>query len=110
MVADELTDHLAALWRHAMTAHQATPSVPGSPSPAAMGRLTRRAGVAGMAVAILIAVGAYGTARIVGASPSASSVSPSAQAMQDLQDSVIGLYGPQPVSATGPPERAPECG
>jgi hypothetical protein len=87
-----------------MTAHQATPSVPGHPSPAATGRPTRRAALAGIAVAILIAAGGYGTTRILGADspPSASPVSPSAQVMQDLHDTVIGVYGRQPVHATSP--------
>src|SRR3954462_13741909 len=87
-----------------MTAHQATPSVSGRPSPPAAGRPTRRAAVAGIAVAILIAAGGYGTARILGAdSPAtASPVSPSTQVMHDLQDTVIGVYGRQPVRATRP--------
>ena len=87
-----------------MTAHQATPSVPGQRSPAATARPTRRAAVAGIAVAILIAAGGYGTARILRAdsAPTASPVSPSTQVMHDLQDTVIGVYGRQPIRATSP--------
>ena len=87
-----------------MTAHQATPSVPRQPAPATTGRRTRRAAVAGIAVTILIAAGGYGTARILGAdsAPTASPVSPSSQVMHDLQDTVIGVYGRQPVRATSP--------
>ena len=87
-----------------MTAHQATPSLPGQPSPAATGRPTRRAAVAGVAVAVLIAAGGYGTTRILGAdsAPTASTVSPSAQVMHELHDTAVALYGPQPVGATSP--------
>ena len=87
-----------------MTAHQTTQSLPGQPSPAATGRPMRRAAVAGIAVAILIAAGGYGTARILGAdsAPTASPVSPSSQVMHDLQDTVIGVYGRPPVRATSP--------
>jgi hypothetical protein len=85
-----------------MTAQQATQSIPGQPSPAATRRPTRRAAGAGIAVAILIAAGGYGTARILGAdSPStASTVTPSSQVMHDLRDTVIGVYGRPPVNAT----------
>jgi hypothetical protein len=85
-----------------MTAHQSTPSVPAQPSAADMGRPTRRAAVAGIAVALLIAAGGYGTARILAADPppSASTVSPSTQEMHDLQDAVIGVYGRQAIRAT----------
>jgi hypothetical protein len=87
-----------------MTAHQATPSVPGQPSPAATGRPTRRAAGAGIAVAIVIAAGGYGTARILGADspPTATPVAPSTQVMHGLRDAVIGVYGRQPVRATSP--------
>jgi len=87
-----------------MTAHHATPSVPGQLSPAATGRPTRRAAVAGIAVALLTAAGGYGTARILAADspPTASPVSPSPQVMHDLKETVIGVYGRQPVRATGP--------
>jgi hypothetical protein len=87
-----------------MTAHQATPSVPGQPSPAAAGRPTRRAAGAGIAVAIVIAAGGYGTARILGADspPTATPVAPSTQVMHGLRDAVIGVYGRQPVRATSP--------
>jgi hypothetical protein len=87
-----------------MTAHQATPSAPRQPSSAATGRPTRRAAVTGIAVALLIAAGGYGTARILGTDspPTASPVSPSTQVTHDLQDTVIGLYGPQPARATSP--------
>jgi hypothetical protein len=87
-----------------MTAHQATPSVPSQPSPAATGRRTRRAVVAGIAVAILIAAGGYGTARIRGADspPTTTPVAPSTQAMQELQDTVIGVYGRHPSASSAP--------
>jgi hypothetical protein len=87
-----------------MTAHQTTPTVPGQTSPAATSRPTRRAAIAGIAVAIVIAAGGYGTARILGADspPAASPVSPSSQVMHDLQDTVIGVYGRQPVRASSP--------
>jgi hypothetical protein len=85
-----------------MTAHHVTPSAPGQPAPAAPHRPARRSAAVGIAVTILIAAGGYGATRILGAdsTPTASTVSPSAQAMHELHDTVVALYGPQPPAAT----------
>src|SRR4051794_13033239 len=87
-----------------MTAHQATPSVSGRPSPAAAGRPTRRAAVAGIAVAIVITAGGSGPARTLGADPppTTSPVPPPPQVMHALQGPVIGVYRQPPTPATSP--------
>jgi len=74
-----------------MSAHHLTPSALTAPH-----RLRHRAAVLGIAVALLITAAGYGAARILGPG-SASEVSPSAQATRELQQTVVGLYGPQSV-------------
>jgi hypothetical protein len=84
-----------------MTAHHAIPSTPRRHAPTT----TRRSAAVGIAVAFLIAAGGYGAARTLGlpsAPEGASTVSPSTQAMRELHDTAVHLYGPQLVPATNP--------